>query len=255
MKRIIIITCLLLTLLGLLSCDRRESQGLPSLLEAYIEPKHDFYLSVEYVKYLDSDSNDMWVNIVCKNKLLALKLNETEIPIDRYNYLESSGAYMYDFDLWDITHSYIGNYDEMLAYQIVFENKTVSGSLLIPSEYFCEPTELDPNQDYEVAWSLATNPRAQDGELDIYFYSDGYMTYTDEISPSRRNYTFPKSLWDQIGQIRGEELTLIASNYEYTQGGLVWIISSGEYFNYDWTKTKPKNRILDLLNNRISLPE
>ena len=256
MKNTLLILTLLLCVFCLTSCDQREGKDLPSMLDVYLDPTEDFYLVVEYYKDLDSSYRTMRVDLVSKFKLESLRLNGTQIPIEYYNYLESSGAFWYDFDLWSLDNAIIGDYNEELAYQIVFEHKTVSGLLQTPAEYFCEAPDFDSNQDYPISWTLDTNPKAQQIEFRMDINNSGYFHYRKELTTSQRSYTLSKTMWNELGSALNEEFELQASNYRYTAGGLVWIISAAEYENWSSAKARPSGleRIQKLINKEIVLP-
>lgn len=257
MKRALFIFILLLCVLCLTSCDRRSGKGLPSMFDTYLEPEEDFYLIVEYYNDLDSNYGEMRVDLVSKYRLQSLRLNETLLPIYGFSYLESSGAYSYSFDLSSLHGAFIGGYNEELAYQIMFERKTVSGLLQTPAEYSCEIPEFDNEQDYTVSWNLGSNPRAQ--QIDLSMYIDGYshFSYSKKLTPSSRSYTLPKEMWNKLGVATNEDVKLQASNYQYTQGGLVWIISAGGYSKWSYNKQRKTGleRIQELINKEITLPK
>ncbi|HPF08911.1 MAG TPA: hypothetical protein PL020_04150 [Candidatus Cloacimonadota bacterium] len=257
MKRTILFLSLLLTLFGIVSCDKRDAEHIPNILETYVEPKEDFYLIIEYSKDLDRSPQDMYVTVVSKSKLLSLKLNETEIPIRYFNYLDSSGAYLYDFDTYALEEDVIGDYDEYLSYQIILENQTIADSLLVPAEYSSELAEFDPNQDYTFTWSLGTNPKIQSIRLELETTNGDDFYYEKEINAGKRSYTFSKSLWDHMGTTELDSVEMLAGNYAHIQGGVVWLLSSGEHYVWNWDKSEQRHRerIMDLINNRISLPD
>lgn len=257
MKRALFIFILLLCILCLTSCDRRSGKGLPSIIDAYLEPEEDFYLIVEYYNDLDSSYREMRVDLVSKYQVQSLRLNETSLPIYNFSYLESSGAYSYDFDLSNLHGAFIGGYNEELAYQIMFERKTVSGLLQTPAEYSCEIPEFDNDQDYTVSWTLERNPRAQQIDFNMYIDGISHFWYRKELSPSSRSYTLSKKMWNELGVATNEEVKLEASNYQYTQGGLVWIISAGGYSNWSYNKPRKSGleRYQELINKEIVLPK
>lgn len=257
MKNTLLILTLLLCVFCLTSCDQREGKDLPSMFDAYLDPTEDFYLVLEYFKDLDSHYRTMRVDLVSKYKLESLRLNETLIPIDNFNYLESSGAFWYDFDLSGLNNAIIGDYNEELAYQMVFEHKTVSGLLQTPAEYFCEAPDFDSSQDYPISWTLDTHPKAQNIRFSLGINHSAYFRYTKELNPAKRSYTLSKSMWNELGSVSGVEIELQASNYRYTAGGLVWIISAAECAHWSYDKARPSGleRIQRLIRKEIVLPE
>jgi len=103
---------------------------------------------------------------------------------------------------------------------------------------------------------LAHNPRAQ--KL-TFTAEDWHATVVKDdiaLKPSARSHTIKKSLWEDLPSIHQYSLTLLASNYCYTDGGLVWLISSASKDNSDSSKARDSamQRILDLLSNQIQLP-
>lgn len=243
-------------LLCLISCDRRESKGLPTLTDVYYHMEEDFYLVIEYAKDLASSDREMDIILLTKKPLKSLKLNHITIPINGYDYLESSGAFCYSFDLWEFDTSVIGSFDLDLVYHIEYEDETISGVQRIPSQYFCEVPTFQQDQDFTVSWNLAHNPRAQ--KL-MFTAEDWHATIVKDdiaLKPSARSHTIKKSLWEDLPSIHQYSLALLASNYSYTDGGLVWLISSASKDNSDSSKGRDSamQRILDLLSKQIQLP-
>lgn len=257
MNKALILLGLALCILCFTSCEESSKSGVPTLMEVVLKPSEDFYLILEYRKEHDAQRNDMYIALISKDKLNGLTLNEIPLLPDYFSYDANLGYYRYEFDLELKDSVFIGNYDEELDYHLVFENKVVRGTLRIPSEYHSAPPEFDHDQDYELDWTLQNNPKMQNISFALNIDSGSWADYLRELKAAQRHCTLNKADWEHLGRLSRGRFTLEASNYHYTNGGLVWIISSFRYRGaYTGTHQRDSgvDRLEKLLNGKIVLP-
>ncbi|MCB5253341.1 MAG: hypothetical protein WC944_08980 [Candidatus Cloacimonadaceae bacterium] len=257
MKRALILLGLALCILCFTSCEESSKSGMPTLMEVMLKPSEDFYLILEYRKEHDVQHIDMYIELLSKNRLSSLALNEIPLLPDYFSYDANQGYYRYVFGLGLNDNVFIGDYDEELDYHLVFENKVARGTLRIPSEYHCAPPEFDHDQDYELDWTLQHNPRMQNISFSLNIDSGSWADFVRELKVDQRHCTLNKADWEHLGRLSRGRFTLEASNYHYTNGGLVWIISSFRYQGaYAGTHQRDSgvDRLEKLLSGEIVLP-
>lgn len=257
MKKALILFGLGLCILCFTSCEESSKNGLPTAADIVFHPSEDFYLIVEYYKEHDAKSSEMYIDLMSKNKLNSLLLNDTLIHTRYFSYDANKKYYSYSFNLDLLDGEFIGDYDQELNYQIQFVNKTVSGTLRMPSEYICTPSAFENDQDYYVEWTLQNNPKAQSINFSLDIDDNGWASIFRELKTDQRNYTLSKTVWNNLGTMNEGELLLLASNYRYTNGGLVWFASAFNYDEYYFRNhhQNRKNPIERLLNGEIVLPK
>jgi hypothetical protein len=254
MKKALVLFSLALCILCFTSCEESSKDGLPTTVDIFLNPSEDFYFVVDYCKEHDAESSEMYVNLICQNKLESLLLNGTLIHTDYFAYDANMKYYSYSFDL---DGELIGDYDQELNYQIQFVNKTVSGTLRMPSEYICTPPAFEHDQDYFVEWTLQQNPQAQSIDFSLDIDDNNSATFLPELKPDQRNCTLNKTDWNNLGTLNAGRFWLMASNYRYTNGGLVWFASEFRYDEHYFRNhhQNRKNPIERLLSGEIVLPK
>jgi hypothetical protein len=258
MKRIVILLMLVIMALSIISCDKRDGDsGVPTLAEVVLDPDEDFYLILEYGKDLNRDDTDVDCSLITNKRLEGLWINTDRVNPDYMNYSNLTGYYWYEFDLDYLNGALPSAFNEEIVYQIKLEGKTVTGSLVMPAEYVLNPPSFDPAQNYEVDWTLADDPQAQSISLSLedtdrsYYYNYGFV-----LKPTKRTHSFNKSLWSDYQPDEDFDVYLEASNYQRTNGGVVWFISSYRYEEYHWnTKSPHQQRIEKLLRGENPLPK
>ena len=257
MKRIVILLMLVIMALSVISCDKSEGdRGVPTFIEVFLDPYEDFFLVLEYEKEPYRDDTNAYCSLVTKKKLEELWINTDRVDPDGISYSSILGYYMYDFDLDYLDGALPSAFNEEIVYQLKLEGKTVNGSLVMPAEYNLNPPSFDPAQDYELVWTLAEDPQAQNIWLPLEDTNDNYYDYGFELKPSERTYTINKSLWSDYQPTEEFDLGLEASNYQRTKGGVVWFISSYRFEEYGWKTISPHQlRIEKLLRGENLLPK
>ncbi|HQQ68286.1 MAG TPA: hypothetical protein PLX77_05600 [Candidatus Cloacimonadota bacterium] len=221
MKRVLLLALLAACLILVSSCDKRDDDnGLPTSLEIILEPKEDFYLIVSYDNDSPFGDTYMYIDVMADKKLLSLRLNETLVPLDGFIYTDHTGYYHYYMDTFFLDGALIGDYDEELIYKMVFEDRTVTGTILMPSEYQMDTPIFDPQADLVVTWTLSHSPMIQHIG---YVFSDyeNSVQFSYELKGSVRTHTLEHEKWDDMGMDRLDYLCLFASNYKRYNGGLV----------------------------------
>lgn len=257
MKKALIFLGLILCVLCFTSCDQSSRGGLPTWMEAFLKPREDFYLILEYHKPHDLSYTEIYIELLSKDRLDSLVLNEIPFLPVYFSFDADMGYYRYVLDFELPPGTSISDYDENLDYRLIFENKEVSGTLRIPSEYYCIPLPFDHDQDYELEWTLQNNPMMQNVTFDLYINAHDYATYVRELKANQRHCTLRKTDWNHLGRLTRGNFLLEASNYRYTNGGLVWFMSAIS-FRENNHRTNQQDfgveRLEKLLNGEIVLP-
>jgi hypothetical protein len=244
MRKMLVFVIIILCLFCITSCDNDKDKSLPTTSEIMLEPTEDFYLLVEYEKELDSREIEMYVSVLSKSYLLSLSLGQDNYPTDSFSYNASLGYYSYWFDINNIA----GTFDQELSYVLRISDKTISGSLAIPSEYYCVFPTFDPEQDYSLNWILQNNPDVQNVNHTFETLDHGYYHFIRDLQPAQRSHVLDGNVWSQLDEIIGGYIVLDAINYKYTHGGLVYISSNMFYGFGTWKHTKLQpSRLIDML--------
>lgn len=257
MKHIVIFLMLVIMALSIISCDEREGESaVPSLVDMFLDPEDDFYLVLEYDEDVHRDDTYVYCSLITDRKFEELWINNDRIYPDYMNYNNTTGYYWYDFDMDYLDGALPSGYNEEIVYKVVLEGKTVNGSLVMPAEYVLNPPSFDHTQDYGLNWTLAEDPQVQSIALSLEATDENnYYDYSFELKPTDRAFTFNKSLWSDYQPAEDIDLVLTASNYQRTQGGVVWFVSSYEYEENSWYRKSPHQlRIEKLLRGEDPLP-
>lgn len=256
MKRLVTLFLLVLMALSIVSCDKREGDdGLPTFMEAYLDPEEDFYLVLEYAKEADRDDSDVYCTVITQRRLEGLSINSHTIPVGNMNYNNIAHCYYYNMDMYYLSGALPSDYNEEIVYQLNLEGKTVSGSLTMPAEYILNAPTFDPTQNYGLVWNLSDDPKAQGATLQLKDTNGYYYHYSFDLKPTDRAYSFSKNLWSEYQPQEDFEISLEAHNYQKTKGGIVWFISSYTEEHSSWNKkTAHQQRVEKLLRGENPLP-
>lgn len=244
MRRVLVLLAVALCLICITSCDNDNDEGIFSIYDPYFHPTEDFYLMIEFYKDLSWDSMGVYLNVMSKSELHSLSLGQVTLMPDYVSYNASLKYNSYSFD-WGGT---IGDYDQDLDYSLFFMDKTVTGSLRVPSEYFCDLPPFDSEQDLSLSWVLNHNPQEQHASVSFRTADNNYIHFSPKLKPAHRSLTLSEATWNQFEEVTEGDVFLVSYNYEYKDGGLVLISSSFEDEFGDWKgKQANRPRFADLL--------
>lgn len=218
-------------LVSLCSCGDSDKKGLISAIDVYLNPVEDFYFFVQ--AYSDDYGNwDNYVDLLSKNPLQSLKLNGESIPISRMSYDGRIGYYIYGFLETGSEFFQTEHFDTSVDYMIEFSNKSISGSLLFPSQHLVSHSDFDEDSEWEIEWALTEVPDVQ-GVSSYFLASDDNEISTDkELDATVRDYRIPQSVWASLDDIWISEFSLSATNYAYVDKGFVSFTAYYDYSSY-----------------------
>ncbi|MDD4034606.1 MAG: hypothetical protein PHO16_04290 [Candidatus Cloacimonetes bacterium] len=247
MSTLRLLIVLALCILVLSSCENGQSKSLPSVVGMINEPEEDFYLIVE--RYESEYAEYGNLSLISKHSLISLEINGQPCSVDFANQNEVTDYYQYSF------HSVWPAYDEEISYSLEFDNKTITGSLAMPSRYILGNWSFDHQEDYTLNWFLKNNPRMQwiDYTFNETSFSDVIKIHR-ELMPNHRMYTLERASWSDLELMDSVTFTLQANNFRYTNGGLVWLISAYQHGMWIPSQSSGLQRIEQLINKQIVLP-
>ncbi len=257
MKRLVLLLILMIMALSIVSCDKREGDdGLPTFDEVLEDPDEDFYLILDYSKNGYSDDSDALCTLITKRRLEELWINSELVTPYHMSYDNDTDRYCYEMIPLNLDGVLPSGYNEEIAYQLKLQGKTVTGSLLMPAEYFVDVPWFDPAQNFSLVWTLAEDPKAQDVALSIRDTDSNVYEYYYNMKPTARTYTFNKKLWSDYQPAQClYRLYLEAHNYHKKSGGIIWFISSYYTDQLEYGKKSLHNRRVEkILRGEEALP-
>ena len=168
----------------------------------------------------------MYMSLYCKVPCDSLKLNETRFYPETSYFNDSTGYYHYEFAIPDGAWSVLA--ENNLSYKISFPAKTVVSTIQVPDLYTAQFPVFDPAQDYQLNWSIATDPDYQRVSLSLLNGAVPNVYESADFSGSMRKYRWKKSEWNHLSSPGYSGTTLKAYNYQKANGGLVWVLRSLE---------------------------
>jgi hypothetical protein len=248
----------MLVIFNFTACDKDDkSNHLPLIWDILLQPEEDFYLIVEF----EQENLDRWLEVyisfLSKDPIQAVYINNAALDIYEFDWSNVTGYYNYDLYLWNYNEILGNPFDQEISYKLVYANKTVTGSLKVPSRPVLSDYEFDPNNDLTINWQLTNNPKLQELWVRLNDW-DNYATYYKKLSKTTRNHTVPKTIWaifDDIIPWTSAEIS--AFNYKYQSGGMICYISSDDIGSGDkqGNQRPAKDRIKQILNKEIVLPK
>lgn len=233
MKKIMIPAILLIMMFILFSCDSDSSKTVPSELEIMVNPVEDFYLLFEIEDYLGPRLTDPRIRVVSLFPLEALYLDDVQIPIDSWSFVDyqSTTHHIYSFE---IPHSSLEtDVGVSYNYRMDFEDQSIVGSLQMPDLDLEQISDFDPNGDLSQNWELDQNPDKLELEADFRTIAQTVQSsrrYYKNLSVSAREHTISKSFWESLGWLDQIWMVVYAVNYEYKDGGLVIFTNRDHYY-------------------------
>lgn len=218
---------LLVVLLLLTSCGILDPKY-PSLWEPVLNPTKDFYLLIGHRLDANSREESMYMSLYCKVTCNSVKLNETFFNPGS-PYFGNNGYYKYEFEIPDGAWSVLA--ENNLNYEISFPAKTVVSSIRVPDLYTAQFPVFNSAQDYQLNWTIATDPDYQSVALDLLDGGHHNEYESADFSGSVRKYRWKKSEWKDLSSPGYSGTYLKAHNYQKANGGLVWVLRSLENDN------------------------
>ena len=215
---------LLVVLLLIKSCGILDPKY-PSLWEPVLNPTKDFYLLIGHRLDASSRQEDMYMSLYCKVTCNSVKLNETSFNPGS-PYFGNDGYYKYEFEIPDGAWSVLA--ENILNYEIGFPAKTVVSTIRVPDLYTAQFPVFNSAQDYQLNWSIATDPDYQRVSLSLLNGAVPNVYESADFSGSVRKYRWKKSEWNHLSSPGYSGTTLKAYNYQKANGGLVWVLRSLE---------------------------
>ncbi len=231
MSKLVYLCFVFIILVSLCSCGDSDKMGYPSAVDVYLNPVEDFYLFVQ--AYSDDNGNwDTYVDLLSKNPLESLKLNGESIPIRRMSYDGRTGYYTHGFLDTGSEFFQTEHFDTSVDYMIEFSNKSISGSVLFPSQHLVSHSEFDEDSDWEIEWALTEDPDIQ--SISSYFCArdNNEISTNKEIDATVRDNRIPHSVWALLDDIWISEFSLSATNYAYDDKGFVGFTGYYDYHSY-----------------------
>ncbi len=215
---------LLVVLLLITSCGIWDPKY-PSLWEPVLNPTKDFYLLIGHRLDANSRQEDMYMSLYCKVTCNSVKLNETSFNPGS-PYFGNDGYYKYEFEIPDGAWSVLA--ENTLNYEISFPAKTVVSTIQVPDLYTAQFPVFNSAQDYQLNWTIATDPDYQRVSLSLLNGAVPNVYESADFSGSVRKYRWKKSEWNHLSSPGYSGTTLKAYNYQKANGGLVWVLRSLE---------------------------
>ena len=248
---------LLLPLLLLTSCTDKD-EDYPNFMEPLISPERDFYLVVQNRTDIFNDSNyqDLYLRVVCKELCQTLKLNGHSFPRDSYTYDLSNKYYTVNFDAGDDDWMILDENERNLSYEIILPNRSISGTIKFPAPIAVSFPEYNPLQNYSLNWTTPENPGFFTNGLSLSDVDDNDISASGRLGKDIRSYTWNKEIWKDLAALRWVYVDLAAHNYKYEHKGMVWVMRSKEKSSSHYSRArKPFACFEQFMRGELELPD
>ena len=261
MNKAWLLLLLLLPLLFLSACTEKD-EDYPNLLEPLLTPERDFYLLIEQYTEDSDPSPDIYLKVVGKELCDAIKVNGHIFPRDSYSYnvgmgYFGMGYYSVEFDDDDADWMILDENERMLSYEIVFPNRSITGTIRVPDPINVSFPDFNLLQDYNLSWTMAENPDFFNYDFYIrdmdYNGISSYGNWEKEV----RSHIWPKEIWKDLSTFSRTATQFTANNYKYEHKGMIWVMRTSKR-SQDKSKSSPPHTPFapfeQLMKGELSIP-
>ena len=254
MNKAWLLLLLLLPLLFLSACAEKD-EGHPGFLDPMIRPEGDFYLLIENNSSDEHDSHDLYLRVIGKDLCDTLKLNGHIYPRTHYSINVDYKYYHVDFEPQPSDWLILDENERNLSYEIIFKNRSVSGTIKVPPQINVDFPDYDRLQDYSVSWTIPETP-------DFFSYSlwmhddDNAIKALSNLDNNVRSHTLNKEIWKGMW-LTSFSFELTANNYKREHKGMIWVMRTKEKYkswgHYSHPRT-PFAPFEQLMRGETSIP-